>query len=264
MIQKERFNINLQESSLRNFIKLSYNKNKNKDNDLDLEYIIRTFSNLGNTEIIVNRLDYYANSIPLGAFCNAISFIIYGFHRCYLFTNDTFLWGVILLFGGLGQITSGILEFLKCRVYPAILYFLYGLYCLSHYTIYIIPFKFKNYEIYGIDYEYKSLAFFYGACFIISIPLVFGSLNINVFYLLQTFFTMLFFFIRWVGELKEDNPSIKYTIAGICEVIAGFISLYICINQIINEQFKRQFLPSFPLSIENEIDIIDNFQKLDS
>ena len=258
MIQKER--VILKTSSITNFVKLSYNKN----NDLDLEYIQRILSNLGSTAIIVNRLDYYANSIPLGAFCNAISFILYGFHRCYLFTNDTFLWGVILLFGGLGQITSGLLEILKGRSYPALLYLIYGLYCLSHYYIYIFPFTFKNYKNYEIDYEPISLAFFYGVCFIISIPFVFASLNINIFFLLQTFFTMLFFFFRWVGELKEDEPPIKYYISGTCEVIAGFISLYICINQIINEQFRSQFLPAFPLSIENEIDIIDNTQKTNS
>ena len=260
MIQKERANLNV--SSLRNFLKLNYFINK--DNDLDAKYIKRIMLNFGNTIIIVNRLDYYGHSIPLGAFCNAISFILYGFQRCYLFSNDTFLWGVILLFGGAGQITSGLLEFLKGRAYPALLYIIYGLYCLSHYAIYISPFKFKNYEIYGINYDPVSLAFFYGICFIISIPLVFCSLNINIFFLLQTFFTMVFFFFRFIGELKEDEPSIKHIIAGICEVIAGFISFYICINQLINEQFRRQFLPSFPLSIGNEIDIIDNIQKLNS
>ena len=73
-----------------------------------------------------------------------------------------------------------------------------------------------------------------------------------------------FLFFRFIEELKEDEPSIKHIIAGICEVIAGFISLYICINQLINEQFRRQFLPAFPLSIEKEIDIIDKIQKLNS
>ena len=34
-----------------------------------------------NSPVIVNRLDYYPNSIPLGSFCFAVSFILYGF-RC--------------------------------------------------------------------------------------------------------------------------------------------------------------------------------------
>ena len=34
--------------------------------------------------IIVNRIDYFGNAIPIGAFCNAITFIIWGFYRCHV------------------------------------------------------------------------------------------------------------------------------------------------------------------------------------
>ena len=33
----------------------------------------------------INRLDYYSNTIPLGAFCNAVTFILYGCNLCYVF-----------------------------------------------------------------------------------------------------------------------------------------------------------------------------------
>ena len=48
--------------------------------------------------------------------------------------------------------------------------------------------------------------------------------------------------------------------AGILQVIAGFISLYICINQLINESFRYQLLPSIPFQPDNEIDIIQDYQ----
>ena len=38
--------------------------------DRDIEYLI---NKLENKPIVVNRLDYYGNSIPLGAFCYAVS-----------------------------------------------------------------------------------------------------------------------------------------------------------------------------------------------
>jgi hypothetical protein len=45
-----------------------------------------------NTPLIVNRLDYYGNSIPLGAFCFAVSFVLYGFYECKVFSKpDTFI-----------------------------------------------------------------------------------------------------------------------------------------------------------------------------
>ena len=92
------------------------------------------FNKFGNGAWIFNRLDFYGNSIILGAICNALAFIIYGFYRCKVYrVNDTFLWSVILLFGGLGQITAGFLEYCKGRAFPCTLYLCLGFYCLSHY-----------------------------------------------------------------------------------------------------------------------------------
>lgn len=215
----------------------------------------------GYTGIIVNRLDYYANAIPIGAFCNSIAFILYGFQRCGVFKDyDTFLWGVILLFGGIGQITAGLFEFLKGRSFPTTLYLTYGFYCLSHYAAYFIPLQFKDYGIIGINNEKKSLALFFGAWFIISLPLVICSIRTNLLFVLQTACTVLFFFFRWVGEIADGKPDIRNIVAGIFQLIAGFVSLYICMSQLINEQYRKNLLPTIPLYPENEIDIVEDIQ----
>ena len=219
--------------------------------DFSLEYIKRLIQKFAYTAIIVNRLDYYGNAIPLGAFCNAIAFILYGFHRCNVYsTNDTFLWGLIFLFGGVGQITAGLLEFLKGRSFPATLYLTYGFYCLSLYASYIIPIKFRDFGIFGINEDRGSLAFFYGSWFFISIPIVICSIKTNAFFLLQSLCTLLFYFFTFVGEIvprdsdKEKHfKALRGKVAGIFEIIAGFVSLYICMNQLINEQFRKQILP---------------------
>ena len=216
----------------------------------------------GYTGIIVNRLDYYANAIPLGAFCNSIAFILYGFQRCGVFkTYDTFLWGVVLLFGGIGQITAGLFEFLKGRSFPTTLYLTYGFYCLTHFTAYFIPLKFKDYGIIGINNEKNSLALFFGAWFIISLPIVICSIKTNLLFLIQSACTVLFFFFRWVGEVADNKGySLRFLVAGIFQVIAGFISLYICISQLINEQARKTLLPTIPFNPENEIDIVEDIQ----
>ena len=229
-----------------------------KEVDLSLEYIKRLVLKFGRTAVIVNRLDYYANAIPIGAFCNAVAFILFGFYRCGVFhTNDTFLWGLILLFGGVGQATAGFLEFLKARSFTSTIYLICGFYCLSHYATYIIPVEFQKFGIYGINNEHGSLAFFYGAWFLIFFPIVICSLRTNLFFLIQSVCTLIFFFFMWVGEIRDDVHSLRHVVAGIFEVIAGFVSLYISMNQIINEQFRGQFLPSFPFAVDNEIDIIN-------
>ena len=49
-----------------------------RETDEQIEYLL---NKLKDTPIIVNRLDYYGNSIPLGAFCYAVAFVLYGFYE---------------------------------------------------------------------------------------------------------------------------------------------------------------------------------------
>ena len=95
-------------------------------------------ANSGLNIMIINRLDYYGNSVQLGAFCNALTFILYGFQRANVFkSKDSFLWGIILLYGGLGQATSGLLEFIKGRTF---LYVINILWILLSITFWILFF----------------------------------------------------------------------------------------------------------------------------
>ena len=241
-------------------IKIINKYNSQEYYNLDIEKIRRLIKKLGYTLLVVNRLDYYGNTIPLGAFCNAVAFILYGFQRCTVFSNkDSFLWGIILLFGGLGQITAGLLEFIKGRAFSTMVYLSYGFYCISHYFFYIIPLKFGKYNIFGINFDEKSLCGFYGSWMIISIPITVSSIKINLFYVLQCLCTTAFFVMRCFGEGFLRYGLMRHS-AGIIQVIAGFISLYICINQLINESFRYQLLPSIPFQPDNEIDIIQDYQ----
>ena len=212
---------------------------------------------LERTALFVNRLDYFGNSIPIGAFCNAVAFIIFGFTRCHVFNveesaniNSTFLPGIILIFGALGQITAGFLEFMKARSYSALLYLVLGFYCFSHFFV-----------EYGDISEYFNInkgqrdekAFFFMAWFLIMLPLVLASLKINIFFLVQTGCTTLFFLFRWIGEFSEKRGLTEYT-AGIFEIIAGFVSLYIFAYQLIDDEWHLQILPSITLDKANDID----------
>lgn len=236
-------------------------KNNTEGNiDLGIEEIKRLTNRLGYTVMMVNRLDYYGNAIPLGAFCNAIAFILYGFHRTKVFENkDTFLWGVILLFGGIGQVTAGFLEFIKGRTFTTTLYLSYGFYCLSHYSLFTIPMKFYNYNVLGINFNEPSLCAFYGAWMMISLPITISSIRTNLFFVLQCLATTAFFVLRCFGEGFLRYGLMRHS-AGILQAIAGFISLYICINQIINEAFRFQLLPAIPFQPDNEIDIIQDYR----
>lgn len=208
---------------------------------------------LENTPIIINRLDYYGNSIPLGAFCFAVSFILFGFIECEIYKNyDVFTFAVILLFGGIGQITAGIFEYIKSRTFPTAVYLLYGFYFLSFFIMYY----YKD-EIYDIGENRKI---FFGTWAALSFPLVIGSFQTNVIYVLQNVSCCAFFVIRCIGECK-NYPILNTKVSGIFELITGFLSLYLCFSQVLNEHYRCTILPTFPIIADNEVDIISkNFE----
>ena len=214
--------------------------------------------NINNYALLVNKLDFYGNSIPLGAFCFAISFIMFGFHECKVHkTDDTFLYIILLLFGGIGEIITGLLEYIKGRTFPSNLYLIYGIYFIC---FFIVKYPSKVCLPYKEDYSQDCYKFFYGSWAGLTFPLLIGSLNTNVLYLLQTFFVCAFFVVKCIGACY-DVDAMNGIVSGILEIIAGVISLYICINQIINESIGLQILPSFNVIKDNEIDLDTNKDK---
>ena len=229
---------------------------KKKENETltpsNIKELNQLVQSLGWRLINVNRLDYYSNTIPIGAFCNAVAFILFGFQLCDIFKCDDFLNGVILIFGGLGQITTGILEFIKGRAFPCMVYFTYGLYCLSLFFIKINLFE-------GINFIDKDLTPFYSAWMIISIPITISSIKINLFYILHTLLTTAFFVLEVFGN-GFDEKKVKESTSGVILAISGFISLYIFLNQIINEAMKFPMLPAIPIKPDNEVDITQDYR----
>lgn len=221
--------------------------NNSKIHDLELNREINSFINkLETSPLLVNRLDYYGNSIPLGSFCFAVSFILIGFSesRINAFKHaDSFTYLVLLFFGGIGQITAGIFEYIKSRTFPTVVYLLYGLYFLSFF------FGTNSEVLNGKD----CIKIFYGTWAGLTLPILIASFQINVFYIIQNISTLAFFIVRCIGECK-NNDTLKEIVSGILELVAGFSSLYICFSQVLNEHFRATILPTFPINKENEID----------
>ena len=244
------------ENEYNNFNSKAQIIDKKKENETltpsNIKELNQLVQSLGWRLINVNRLDYYSNTIPIGAFCNAVAFILFGFQLCDIFKCDDFLNGVILIFGGLGQITTGILEFIKGRAFPCMIYFTYGLYCLSLFFIKINLFE-------GINFIDKDLTPFYSAWMIISIPITISSIKVNLFYILHTLLTTAFFVLEVFGN-GFDEKKVKEATSGVILAISGFISLYIFLNQIINEAMKFPMLPAIPIKPDNEVDITQDYR----
>ena len=223
----------------------------------DGSFAKRLLGKFGSDVLTWHQIDYYANAIPLGSFCYAIAFIIYGFYRCKVYrVNDTFLWSVILLFGGIGQVTAGFLEWCKGRAFPTALYLTYGFYCLSHYASYIIPPWFRIHNNMSLIYNFTedSICAFYSAWVVLAFGILLASVRTNLLFILQCLTGFCFFLLRAIGE-GCGSLGTKRHAAGILQAISGFFSLLICFAQIINnETYYRQVIPTCPCENNNEID----------
>jgi len=219
----------------------------------NIDYLDDIFDKLQNVPFEINRLDYYGNSIPLGAFCFAVSFILYGFYESKIIDKvDKFTYSILFLFGGIGQITAGVFEYIKSRTFPTVLYLLYGIYFI---TFFLFNY-YKDENVLNKD----SKKVYFGSWAFLSFPVVVASFKINVIYILQNISVCTFFVIKCIGECQEWDKLIK-EVSGILEMITGFSSLYICFSQVLNEHFKRVVLSCFPINKKNEIDIdVDNLQ----
>ena len=232
------------------------NSNKLNQNQNDKLYK-DLLDKIKNTPIVANRLDYYPHAIPLGSFCFAISFILYGFFECKVHNSeDNILYIVFFFFGGLGQLTAGIFEFIKSRTYPATLYITYGLYCLSFF--FAIKNKFKcdiNNDVGNNNCYFNEEAekIYFGSWAFIGAPFIIYSLRINIFYTIQNIAIVAFFVLKGIGAGKDSEALTKIT-PGILELIAGFSSLYICYGQILNKNFGTTILPFIPLKKDNDVD----------
>ena len=230
------------------------------DYDYDITFPRRFFEKLGRDMLICNRLDFYGNSIPLGSFCFSIAFIIYGFYRCKVYkVNDTFLWSVMLLFGGIGEVTAGFLEFLKGRVFPTVLYLSMGFYFLTHFGLYVIPEWFGLTENMSMLYNYTegSLCAFFAGWVVICFAILMASMKINVLFTLQCICLLMGMLMRCIGEGTMSLVAKRHA-SGILLVISGFFSLLVWVSQILNnETFYYQVFPCCPLSPFNEVDLMN-------
>lgn len=216
----------------------------------------RILDKYGRQKHIVNKMNSYGNSIILGSFCYAITYIIYGFHRCKVFTNnETFMWGMILLFGSLGQITAGFLEVVRARHFTAFLYLVSGFYCLSHEAFYFYP-KITA-PLTEMTYIYYSLSvcIFYSAMVFIYFAVTIISVKTNILFLLQCLTAVTFCLLRAIGE-GSGSLHTKRNAAGILQVISGFFSLLVFMSQVINNVvYRAAVFPVVPLDTNNGIDV---------
>ena len=203
-----------------------------------------------NNVIPVHYKENYANAIPIGAFGFGMTFLVFGFFLADLYPFDALVLTQLLIFGGLGQITTGFMEFIKGRTFTASFYFIFGFYSITTFGAYF----FDSYKLVA-DRAKDDMAAYYFLWIFIAFGLLFCSFKSNVMYTINIGLTLIMFLLECIGESQKSSKTIKA--GGVFGVIAGFVSLYIGFGQLANESFNKKIFPMFPYIKDNGIDKLE-------
>ena len=185
---------------------------------------------------LVSYQDNTANPAPLGLMGFGMTTVLLNIHNLGAFELSAMILAMGIAYGGIAQIIAGIMEWKKGNTFATTAFTSYGLFWLSLVILILLPKM-------GLGTEPSNVAM---ATYLIMWGLFTAVLYIGTLRLtraLQFVFLSLtiLFFLLAAGDITQ-NGTIKL-IAAIVGVICGFSAIYTGLAQVINEVYKKDFLP---------------------
>ena len=203
-----------------------------------------------NNLISVQYKENYANSIPIGAFTFGMTFLVFGFFLSNLYKFDALVLTELFIVGGIGQITAGIMEFVKGRSFTASFYLIFGMFSITTFGLYF----FDKYNLVANN-DHKDLTAYYLFWLLVAFGFIFCSFKSNWMYTINIGLIIMMFLLECIGEGVKSKGTIKVG-GGFC-IAAGFVSLYIGFGQLANESLNKKIFPMIPYVNDNGIDKFD-------
>ena len=184
--------------------------------------------------------DTTANPAPLGLLGFGMTTVLLNLHNVGFFALDGMILAMGVFYGGIAQIIAGIMEWRKNNTFGTTAFTSYGLFWLTLVGLLVLP-KMGWAEApsaTAMGYYLFMWGIFTAVMFVGTLRLsgmlqfVFGSLA-------------LLFFLLAIGDWT-GNTVIK-TIAGWEGVICGASAIYCGLAQVLNELYKKEMLPLWPV-----------------
>lgn len=178
----------------------------------------------------------YANPAPLGLMGFGMTTILLNIHNAGFFPVTTAIVAMGLLYGGLAQIITGILEFRKGNTFGTTAFTSYGFFWIALVGIWYLPTSSAT-----ATTDTTFLGIFLLLWGIFTLFMFFGTLKANR--AIQFVFgslTILFFLLA-IGNIIGNKTIL--VIAGYEGIICGASAIYLAMAEVLNEQFDRSILP---------------------
>ena len=188
----------------------------------------------------LNIIDTTANPAPLGLLGFGLTTILLNLHNAGFFALDSMILAMGIFYGGIAQIIAGIMEWKKNNTFGTTAFTSYGLFWLTLAGLLILP---KTGLAEAADPQAMGYYLFLWGLF--TAVMFIGTLKISG--MLQFVFASLalLFFLLAIGDWT-GSTAIK-TIAGYEGVICGASAVYAGLAQVLNELYKRELMPLWPV-----------------
>jgi uncharacterized protein len=181
-----------------------------------------------------------ANPAPLGLMAFGTTTVLLNLANAGYYSLDSTVLAMGLFYGGLAQIIAGILEFKKGNTFGMTAFLSYGLFWESFVFIFLLP-------ALGLASGFSSASisaylFIWG---LFTLLMFLGTLRING-ALMVVFGTLFILFFLLSAGFAWNDKSIL-TFAGYEGVVCGLSAIYTSIAEVLNEVYRKQVLPIFPV-----------------
>jgi succinate-acetate transporter protein len=179
---------------------------------------------------------FLANPAPLGLMAFGMTTVLLNLSNAGYFALDSTVLAMGVFYGGLAQVVAGALEYRKGNTFGMTAFLSYGFFWLSFVFIQIFPSSISNASI-------SSYLFMWG---LFTLLMFIGTLRLNG-ALMVVFGTLALLFFLLSAGAASGNTSL-HQVAGYEGVICGLSAIYASIANLLNEVYKRQVLPIFPMA----------------
>lgn len=187
-------------------------------------------------EKLVSFKEITANPAPLGLMGFGMTTVLLNIHNVGFFEMNAMIFAMGIFYGGLAQVSAGIMEFKKNNTFGTTAFTSYGFFWLSLVAINILPLM-----GYGEAADSLSMAAYLFMWGVFTLFMFIATLRINK--ALQIVFgslTILFFLLA-IGNFT--GSALILTIAGYEGILCGFSAIYAAMAQVINEVYGKTILP---------------------
>lgn len=189
--------------------------------------------------VITSIKDSTANPAPLGLLGFGMTTVLLNLHNAGLFGLGSMILAMGIFYGGIAQITAGIMEWKKNNTFGTTAFISYGFFWLSLVAIIVMPKM-------GMEAaENSAMAAYLFMWGLFTAVMFVGTLKINR--ALQFVFGSLaiLFFLLAIGD-ATGSSTVKH-LAGYEGVVCGLSAIYAGLAQVINELYGKTVLPICPV-----------------